>query len=494
MNTVTYGTASAPYLAMRCLKEIASKAAEKLATKQQEKTSITQVEDLNAEGGEKDLSSAIEVLERDFYMDDVLTGTNSLAEAIQLQKQLTELLVQGQFALRKWRSNDAKVLKHLNDECKTDNCLIINEEETQKTLGVLWNAKEDTLHYQFTVLDKERITKRGVLSKIAQVYDPLGLIGPVLINYKIFMQRLWEQKLDWDDPLPSSLEISWKRQFDSLHEINEVAVQRNINPDNETGLMDIYGFGDASEKACVCLYAISCNKQGKKTTRLICAKTRVAPLKVLSLPRLELCAALLLVELLKVIEEACKKSIARVYLWSDSTVVLEWIKMSSNQLKAFVANRVARIQELSSEAYWKHVPSEDNPADLLSRGITVEQLRKSKLWWEGPEWITSEQHWPQQPNVAMEEASERVTVAMSASIAPPEVLTKQSSYSKLRRVIAFCQRFIINLRGAKKDGPLSLEELEEAETAILQIIQRDAFAEEIKALPSKRAAASKQGK
>ncbi|XP_018371866.1 PREDICTED: uncharacterized protein LOC108766835 [Trachymyrmex cornetzi] len=311
MNTVTYGTTRAPYLAMRCLKEITSEAAKKLAIKQQEKTSITQIKNLTAKGGKEDLLPATEVLERDFYMDD----------------------------------------------------------------------------------------------------------------------RLWELKLDWDDPLPSSLEISWKKQFDSLHEINEVAVQRNINPDNEAGSIDIYGFGDASEKAYgACLYAISCNKQGKKTACLICAKARVAPRKVLSMPRLELCAALLLVELLKIVEEACKNSIARVYLWSDSTVVLEWIKTPPNQLKAFVANRVARIQELSSEDGWKHVPSADNPADLLSRGITVEQLKKSKLWWEGPEWITSEQHWPQQPNIAKEEASEKITVAMSASIDPPEVLFKQSSY------------------------------------------------------------------
>nr|XP_012235935.1 PREDICTED: uncharacterized protein LOC105680081 [Linepithema humile] len=248
--------------------------------------------------------------------------------------------------------------------------------------------------------------------------------------------------------------------------------------------MDLVGFGDASEKAYgACLYAVSYDRNGRVTSHLICSKARVALLKVISLPRLELYAALLLVELLNLVKRACQGNINGVYLWSDSTITLEWIKTPPNQLKTFVANRVAKIQELSPKACWNHVPSEDNSADLLFRGITTEQLKRSKLWWEGPEWIKSKQLWPQQPNLSKVDISERKTVVSAAtSYAPPEFLIKYSSYHKLRRIVAFCHRFIANLKERRKIGSLSLEELNKAETSILRIIQQEAFAQEIKDL------------
>lgn len=128
-------------------------------------------------------------------MDDVITGAKNLDDAIELQEQLTGLLRQGQFRLRKWRSNDQRTLKHLSKQCKTEDLLRIKGQETLKTLGILWNANKDSLQYSVSSSDNHKITKRNVLSRIAKIYDPLGLLGPVLITAKIFMQELWQLKM-----------------------------------------------------------------------------------------------------------------------------------------------------------------------------------------------------------------------------------------------------------------------------------------------------------
>lgn len=165
LNTVTYGTNCAPYLAIRCLRELAANS--------------------------RDLPQAAKAINEDCYMDDVLTGANTIEEAVELQKQLSEILLRGQFHLRKWRANDSRLLQHLTERGSTNELLILDKEGALKTLGLLWNAAEDCLQYHIDIKETGTATKRIVLSKIAQVFDPLGLIAPLLINGKFIMQRLW---------------------------------------------------------------------------------------------------------------------------------------------------------------------------------------------------------------------------------------------------------------------------------------------------------------
>lgn len=229
LNTVTYGTTCAPYLAIRCLRELAAETT--------------------------DLPFAARVIQEDCYMDDVLTGTKTVKEAIELQKQLSELLIRGQLHLRKWRANDPRILQHLTERCKTDGLLTLDKEGALKTLGLLWNATQDCLQYQIATSQEETQTKRTVLSKIAQVFDPLGLIAPFLINGKIIMQKLWSQEIDWDQILPTELHTEWETYYKSLPRLNELRIPRNVTPDNQSEQFEIFGFGDASEKAYgACLY------------------------------------------------------------------------------------------------------------------------------------------------------------------------------------------------------------------------------------------------
>ncbi|KMQ84915.1 hypothetical protein RF55_16893 [Lasius niger] len=166
LNTVTYGTTCASFLAMRCLKQLAKE-----------------------EGDQFPLAK--QVLLSDFYMDDVLTGTDTIEETIKLQRELTTLLAKGHFILRKWRANDKRIISHLLEENKAEDSLVLNKESLLKTLGVLWNHQEDLLQYNMKNTSDSKVTKRVILSAIAQIFDPLGLIGPILVVAKIIMQQLW---------------------------------------------------------------------------------------------------------------------------------------------------------------------------------------------------------------------------------------------------------------------------------------------------------------
>ncbi|XP_077265255.1 uncharacterized protein LOC143899130 [Temnothorax americanus] len=493
MNTVTYGTACAPYLALSCLKRLAIEELERFlkATLTVEEMKMFREIRLKIEELKKFLKEALDnekleflqailVLLEDFYMDDVLSGASTIEEAIALRQQLLELLQRGQFPLRKWRSNDPRILEELPESNDDNSFLKIDKEGAMKTLGLLWDAQSDVLQYSVSIEENSRVTKHLVLSQIAQIYDPLGLLGPVVIIAKCIMQSLWQIKTGWDEVLPTELEATWKEYYRSLPQTNEMKIPRNINPGNVSNQFDLVGFGDASEKAYgAVLYAVSQRSGGTLQAHLICSKSRVAPLKTISLQRLKLDAALLLTKLTEQARKAYGDRIRNVSLFSDSTVVLNWIAESPNIRKTYVANRITKIQLLSQGVTWRHVPSKDNPADLLSRGMSVEMWKTSQLWWQGPEWLVTDR-WPEQPEI-LGDTSE-ITALIATRNEEYDILRRFSDYGKLQRIVAYCLRFKANLLGAKKSGPLTPAEIEQAETIILKTVQREVFLKEVRAL------------
>jgi len=247
---------------------------------------------------------------------------------------------------------------------------------------------------------------------------------------------------------------------------------------------DLYGFGDASEVAYgACLYAVSTDRQGIIYSELICARSKVAPLKTMSLPRLELEAALLLARLYDTVKRSCGDRINKVKLWSDSTITLGWIRTPPHTLKTFVANRVAKIQGLTEEAVWSHVSSKDNPADLLSRGISVDRLMCSQLWWNGPCWLREgKQSSPFRENSEIHLPELRSLSVTLMSTRTQQLLEKYSSYQKLCRIVALCCRFADNCRFGKKTTSLTTIELQKAEKIIIRWVQQEAFATEFQCL------------
>ncbi|GFS69118.1 integrase catalytic domain-containing protein [Trichonephila clavipes] len=296
------------------------------------------------------------VLLSDCYMDDILSGSESIEEVIELQHQLIEMFKTAGMQLHKWCGNLPEITSNLQ------------EIEQQRPTS---------------------FTKRMVLSTIARIFDPLGLLGPIITWAKIFMQRLWLLELGWSDELPFKEQKEWRRFIDSLKAVNNISIDRCIVIHTAESI-ELHAFSDASEKAYgSSIYLKSISALGEVKVCLVTSKSRVSPLKQISIPRLELCGAVLAAKLMKKVKEALNLQITAVHFWSDSTIVISWIHRESRELKTFVANRVSKIHQLSSRDQWHHIASEQNPADVLSRGLLPEELRDDSLWWHGPELLQS---------------------------------------------------------------------------------------------------------
>ncbi|XP_043496458.1 uncharacterized protein LOC122520462 [Polistes fuscatus] len=387
--------------------------------------------------------------------------------------------------LRQWASNCAEILKDL--DTADNNIINLDSSGTIKTLGVNWNAAEDNIGYTVKrAADPSKVTKRVILSEISQLFDPLGLLGPVVINAKLMMQRLWQLKSTWDEDVPADIYKIWQEFRQNLHTLEEIRFARNVAGDGEE--MEMHGFCDASERAYgACIYVKTLGKN--PTLRLVCAKSKVAPLKTQSLPRLELCGALILSRLFKATKNALRRNdFCRTIFWTDSTVVLHWLNTPPHTLKTYVAHRVAEIQESTARELWRHVSSEHNPADLISRGVTPAELRESKLWKSGPVWlIQPESNWPHS-RLEPIEIPEKKRIVTHARVATPfELFRRYSSFVKLKRIIAYCVRFARNSRNLKEKrimGELTVDELKGAEIIAIRLIQEEAFPEIIKLIKS----------
>ncbi|GFX30989.1 integrase catalytic domain-containing protein [Trichonephila clavipes] len=321
LKTVTYGLSNAPFLAIRTLQQLAK----------DEKSRFP---------------LASETLLYDTYMDDIVSGAPDLETAQQLQSQLKDALQSCGMNLHKWSSNSPELL---NSSLSSDveHSFSTDIDLSVKTLGISWKPFEDCFVFKVSVSAKHIYTKREVLSVIAKLYDPLGFLGPVIAKAKVFLQQLWQCKLDWDDVLPNSIANEWREFVTTLKCIEEVKINRFIMADNNVRIV-LQGFADASEAAYGAVVYLQCFlHNGAAKVSILASKSRVAPIRVISIPRLELCACVLLAQLVKKIHSTLTLNISDIVLHTDSTIALAWLNTPANRLKTFVANRVAKVQELT---------------------------------------------------------------------------------------------------------------------------------------------------
>nr|XP_012152412.1 PREDICTED: uncharacterized protein LOC105664083 [Megachile rotundata] len=455
LNTVTYGTASAPFLATRVLRQVG-------------------IDNL------EDFPTASRVIMNDFYVDDLLTGAETSSDIKQLKHELSSILESAGFPLRKWATNcplsqDEDLKAVANKE--------LAAEKDPKTLGLIWAVRADTLQWSVASSDSTRVTKRVMLSEIAKIFDPLGLVGPVIIQAKILMQRLWQLKTGWDESVSQELHLEWLQYRSNLGKLVNLRVPR-CTIISKYNRIELHGFSDASQDAYgACIYLRSELGPGRWEVRLLCAKSRVAPLRSLSLPRLELCAALVLARLVKKVKESLSLKISSERFWTDSMIVIAWLNSSPNRWKTFVANRVAEIHSVTSRDSWSHVQSLDNPADIISRGTTPDKLAASSLWWSGPAWLSEDAGcWPKSGDSIIEAPEARIakTTFLVSKVSKYSIFEKFSDYSRLLRVVAYCLRFVDKLR--KKEtlqGNLTCVEINRAKETIIELVQSEAFHDEL---------------
>ena len=310
------------------------------------------------------------------------------------------------------------------------------------------------------------------------------------------MQELWDPELGWDSPLPDHLRIKHQLWREELSQLVDLELPRCYFREEPSKEVSLHGFSYASEKAYgAVVYIRAIYENHPPTVNLVVAKNRVLPLREKrTIPELELMGAVLLADLLQTVQQTLELEVNQVWAWSDSTTVLSWLKAVPTRYKVFVANRITTATEHFSPSIWSHVPTLENPADLASRGVAAGELKRSKLWWNGPSWLSEEPiARPRQPQESEIEAEGGVGLkasylAISVAAPPPSewVEARFRSYHKVIRITAWIMRAGLNFgaNGQEKStaAALSVAEVEKAEQFLLKRSQGRTFASELKAL------------
>ncbi|XP_054709062.1 uncharacterized protein LOC129218764 [Uloborus diversus] len=436
----------------------------------------------------------VEMLKSSLYVDDLYFGAESMEEAFQLSSDAVSVLKDGGFNLRKLRSNSVELESLWVDQgLSTSECL---ENCQLKVLGLNWNTKEDSLSLDvkslLSNLSSLKNTKRCVLQTAAMIFDPMGFLSPFVVRIRCLMQDIWKIGADWDDELPENLTLKWRKWYGEIKDLDFITVERYffLNVSDLRDSVEIHIFSDASLVAygAVAYFRYS-NKKGEVSTSFIMSKVRVAPLKKLTLPRLELLGVLVAAKLCKYLSGLFNNLSDRVILWTDSEICLCWIRGSFREWKQFVANRICLIQDLTSPSMWKFCPGLMNPADKLTRGESLSLLKNDSVWWCGPKWLTSPRdEWPLQKQYCSNDAAKVELLKVSvntvvSSYSPVLKVNDFSNFKKLLRVTAWVLRFISKSRKLSiEKGPLSAIELQEAEKMWIKTVQWEVFREEIQRL------------
>ena len=270
-----------------------------------------------------------------------------------------------------------------------------------RALGMQWDTEQDTFSFR-TIRDVTANTRRSILSVMSSLYDPLGLAAPMILPAKRLLQELCREDLGWDDVIRSDHLVRWCEWTRGITGLSDLKVPRCVKLQHfgKVDSIQLHCFSDASEEGYGAVsYLRMADSQGNIACSILLGKARVAPLKMVTMPRLELTAATVAVKLHKQIKEELTLPIHEVIFWTDSTIILQYINNSHTRFQTFVANRLATIHDLSNPSQWRYVSSDLNPADIASRGLRPYERAKLKIWLEGPKFLLQEEdHWPVQPH------------------------------------------------------------------------------------------------
>lgn len=323
---------------------------------------------------------------KNFYVDDLLLSTTTVTKAVEVVRELPALLRKGGFRLTKWISNDDSVLSTIPMAERSDTVkelgLQTGGRQLSQALGITWDTERDVIAVRVRV-PRKPLSKRGILSTYSAVYDPLGMLAPFVIRAKILFQRLCRDRRDWDESLDVETDRAWQLWVSELESLVSFCIPRcySLTPSSDHAHVELHVFADASELA----YGVACylrhtHLDGEIRVAFIFGKARLAPLKQVSIPRLELCAALLAARVARTLEDELTTAVHRIILWTDSVLVLQYIRNPSRRFRTYVANRVAGIPSLTKPDQWRHVPSQLNPADDASRGLPATELLTGCRW------------------------------------------------------------------------------------------------------------------
>ncbi|XP_053388583.1 uncharacterized protein LOC128551695 [Mercenaria mercenaria] len=456
-------------------------------------------------------SNIADFIRHDFYVDDGLRSVSSVPEAVNLVKKSTELCSKAGLRLHKFVSNSKVVIQSLPSEARAKDLknvdLIGDNLPVQRTLGVLWCLDSDTFQYEM-VSNNRPLTRRGILSTVSSIYDPLGFISPVALSGKQILQQMCADQVGWDDPLPESLNGKWVKWCADLKNLPLLKFPRCVKPEGfgKIRITEMHHFSDASSYGYgQCSYIRLVTDVGQVHCALLMGKSRVVPLRPITIPRLELTAAVLSVKISSLLDQELEYPNLKHFFWTDSKVVLGYICNEARRFHIFVANRVQQIKEHTNPNQWNYVASGENPADLASRGASVVELAKTPMWLNGPEFL-----WKQdaisanigaQFSVCPDDPELKHVQAFLSNAKPPcfssllERLEYFSDWHRCKRAVALVLRYKgkllqksgkLQTTGVEKRSlhysPVTVNELQKAETEIFKAVQLYDFKGEIDTL------------
>ena len=444
---------------------------------------------------------------RSFYVDDCLKSVESVATAVSLAQQLIEMMKRGGFRLTKFISNRKEVPDALPaSEVSPSVSFDIDVEKLERALGVSWNTLLDVFTFPSSIIEAPT-TKRGILRVTFSIFDPVGFLAPFVLVPKLLLQLLWALGRNWDEEVDPSIATQWHRWLDGCKNLSKIQIDRCYLKDEQTPEeIQLHVFCDASEAAYgTVAYLRYSFKSGAHTTSFVMSKSRVAPTTSVTLPRLELNAAVAGVRLYRLLIRELDLPIVRICFWSDSSLTIQYIQNKQHRFKTYVANRVSEILQYTSEKQWNHVSGSVNPADILSRGVSdpcklLEPNKENTLWFSGPAFLQQDEDcWPKLSIDSLDTGDKEIKrTSAFVSLALLHIRTavleayRFSSWPKLKRVAAYCQRWIHNARCSKsgeerRSGEqLSCDELKIGELFIVKEVQRVAFSDELNTIAADR--------
>ena len=436
---VTFGAKASPYLAARAVKETL------------------------AQHGEEFDPTVVLHLDKDLYVDDLLSSVPSTEEAIKSRQQMQQLLSKGGFHMRKWLSNCPEVMESIPPADRSpDLTRDVNDVgpynlPTVKTLGVSWDAKRDIFTFLCQPPEIPTITKRSVLRGLAKIFDPRGLISPFVIRAKVMLQDAWLLGINWDDPLPNEQAVRWQEWFQELPELRNLAINRCFKDPQQpssAATLTVHCFTDASDRAiAAAVYVRAAYPDGTVRITLAASKAKPAPIKRQTIPQLELRAAVLGSRVSCLVAGAIGIPVSGHFFWTDSMNVLGWIQSHSRRYKVDIGNRISELQSVTKSHQWRHVPGKQNPADKATRGMSAAEICSDVVWHNGPGFLQQgTESWPGDKTVSTGNLPGQLKIHHSlVTPSNPTTLLNPDSFStweRLVRVTAWCRRFINNCKKA----------------------------------------------
>lgn len=443
-----------------------------------------------ASQNEKNYPAASNFIRNNFYVDDGLISVESVDTAIRLIREAQHICANGRLHLHKFISNNREVLESIPDSERASGVhdVDLNHDElpVQTVLGVKWNVSSDTFSFK-VILNEKPATRRGILSIVASVFDPLGFMAPFLLLGKKILQEMCQKNIGWDEPLPEELKPQWESWLNDLQNLQSIQIPRCFIPEDlgKVKRVELHHFSDASSYGYgQCTYIRVVSEVKKVHCSLVMGKARVAPTKVVTIPRLELTAAVVSSAVSSMLREELELRICQEYFWTDSQVVLAYINNEARRFHVFVANRVQRIRERTEPTQWHYIDTDQNPADHASRGLKVAELVSSN-WLIGPKFLWEREIVIPKSTAELLVADPEVKTMQALQIKVVkdndflERLERFSKWSTALKIVARIQRLAKRIKTAE---PINVEDRRKAGLVLVKLAQRNAFNEEIQSL------------